>query len=77
MGGQMLMTHKHKNLLVNLLSTVYPHYDWLPWLFVATPKNFWRDDVNKHKFIEWAGKQLGVKDLDDWNKVSEKARNFR
>jgi hypothetical protein len=57
-----------------LLSAVYPEYDWLPWLFVNTPKNFWRDDKNKRKFLDWASNQFAVKEPSDWLKISEKAR---
>jgi hypothetical protein len=44
----------------------------LPWRFLQTPKNFWNNDSNKKQFIEWVGKQLGIKHYSDWYKVSVK-----
>jgi hypothetical protein len=55
-----------------LLSGVYPEFDWLPWKFEKTPKNFWVDMKNQRKFLDWAGKQLGIKEMSDWYKISSK-----
>ena len=49
---------------------VFPEYDWLPWQFVQTPNKYWEDDKNKIKFVEWAGKELGIKEKNDWYKVT-------
>jgi hypothetical protein len=73
-GGSGLVTHKYNNSLSLLLSKLYPHYQWLPWKFKLVPRNFWNEDKNKKKFMDWAGKQLGVKEISDWEKVSVKAR---
>ena len=54
------------------MSAVYPQYDWLPWKFTKSPGKIWEDDKNKRKFLEWAGKELGIKELSDWYKVSTK-----
>jgi hypothetical protein len=59
-----------------LLSNVYPEYEWLPWRFVNGPKNFWNDVNNSKKFLDWAGKQLGVKEINDWHRVSTKVLLF-
>jgi hypothetical protein len=44
----------------------------LPWKFLKTPKNYWGDDNNKKKYLYWLGKQLGIKELNDWYKVTPK-----
>jgi hypothetical protein len=69
-GGQSLLA-AFPNFF-ELLSSVFPEYEWLPWKFPSTPKFFWDDVNNQKKFVEWAAKELGVKKLSDWYKVSQK-----
>ena len=45
---------------------VYPEYDWLPWKFEKCPKKYWHDVKNERKFMDWAGKELNVKEMSDW-----------
>ena len=51
-----------------LLSAVYPEYNWLPWRFKHTPKRIWEDKNIVIKFMEWAKKELKIK---EWNKVTK------
>jgi hypothetical protein len=53
-----------------MLSTLYSEYEWLPWKFTTAPRRIWSDNKNVKMFLDWAGKQLGVKDISDWNNVS-------
>lgn len=53
-----------------LLSTIYPDYDWLPWKFNKAHHNFWDDVNNQRKFMNWVGKEINIKQLDDWYKVT-------
>jgi hypothetical protein len=55
-----------------MLSIVYSEHEWLPWQFVSCPNNYWDDVKNHRKFLEWASKQLNVKEFDDWYKVPAK-----
>lgn len=71
-GGGGLLAQIHNNSPSQLLSTVYQDYNWQPWNFEKIPSNFWEKDDNKKMFIEWAGKQLGVKELNDWHKITSK-----
>ena len=69
-GGRGLLD-KYQNSQILLLSQVYPEYEWLPWKFEYSPRNFWNNEDNKLKYLEWAGKQLGIKELNDWYKCSK------
>jgi hypothetical protein len=51
---------------------VFPTYEWLPWKFASIPKNYWDDVNNQIKFINWAGKELKIKEMSDWYNVSYK-----
>ena len=65
-AGSLLQTTS----LYQLLKEIYPDYDWLPWKFDRCPKNYWKDVKNVRKFMDWAGKELNVKELSDWYNVS-------
>jgi hypothetical protein len=67
-----LLTIKYNKSIVHFLSTFYPEQEWLPWKFEKIPYLYWDDILNQRKFMEWAAKQLNVKDLDDWCKVPVK-----
>ena len=55
-----------------LLSKMYPDYNWLPWKFKKCPRKYWDDVNNQRKFMDWAGKMLNIKDINDWSKVTTK-----
>lgn len=55
--------------MYRLLSSVYDEYEWLPWRFDKCPKDFWGDKQNRIKYIEWAEKELGIKEKNDWLKI--------
>ena len=60
----------HADSLFKVLSAVYSEYEWLPWKFDIVPRNIWADVNNQKKFMEWAGKELKIKEMNDWYKVS-------
>ena len=70
LGGNHLC---RKSSYIDILQQVYPDYNWLPWQFDKSPRNFWNDPKNTRKYMDWISTQLNVKDMDDWYKVSYKA----
>jgi hypothetical protein len=69
LGGRGLID-KYNWSPLQLLSSVYSSHEWLPWRFSLCPSAYW-DDVNtQRKFIEWAGKQLKIKEMGDWYDVT-------
>jgi hypothetical protein len=59
-----------------LIMDTYPEYDWKPWLFLASPSNFWNDKKNHKLFFYWLGEKLGYKQPEDWyNATGEEIRN--
>ena len=69
MGGSQLFSVIGPSISV-ILSKLYPEYNWLPWKFENGPKNFWGDVKNQRKFMEWAGKELKIKEMSDWYNVT-------
>ena len=66
----------HDFSIFRLLSNVFPNYEWLPWKFIKSTHNYWENIENQRKFMEWAGKQLGYKEMDDWYKMTGKVNVF-
>jgi hypothetical protein len=69
-GGSVLW--KHNNSLALALSKVYPEYEWLPWKFEKSPNKYWDNKENQKFFMNWLAKQLNIKELNDWYKVTLK-----
>jgi hypothetical protein len=59
-----------------MVTSLYPEYEWLPWKFSGTPRNYWEDVNNIKKYMDWAGKLLGITDKADWQKISYKVKIF-
>ena len=56
--------------LFELLSDVYPEYEWLPWKFPVCPQHYWDDIKHQRKFIDYAEKELKINDKSDWYSVT-------
>jgi hypothetical protein len=69
-GGNKLLNSKKS--LSQLLSEVYPDYDWLPWKFGRCPQEYWDDMKNQRKFMDWAATELNIKEMSDWYKITLK-----
>jgi hypothetical protein len=59
----------YNNSLSLLLKAVYSEYEWLPWKFAHTPHNYWDNQNNQRLFLNWAEKELNIKEKDDWYKI--------
>jgi hypothetical protein len=64
------MYNYYNNSHANLLATVYPDYEWLPWKFNVTPKFFWKNRENCLKFLEWCKPILNIKYNEDWQRIT-------
>ena len=49
---------------------MYPNFNWLPWKFISTPQNYWKQIENQRKCLDYLTKELNIKEMDDWYKVS-------
>ena len=71
-GGQRVF---QQNIgFAHLLAQAYPEYNWLPWKFSRLPLNYWGDVNNLKKYLEWAAKELNIKEMDDLYKVSHQVK---
>ena len=51
------------------LKSIYPNYEWIPWKFHQTPKNYWLNIENQRKYCDWLSNQLNIKSMEDWYKL--------
>jgi hypothetical protein len=56
----------------NMLQQLYPHHNWDPIALSKQFRDVWRDKNAQRKAIEEMGKSLGIKELNDWHKVTGK-----
>jgi hypothetical protein len=75
LGSRNLVTNTYNGSLLQLLSNVYPDYNWLPWKFAECPLPYWDDVKNQRKFLDWAAKELNIKEMSDWYNVTNKVIN--
>jgi len=69
-GGSGLLSLYGRSLFA-LLSAVYPEYRFDPFKFPKVPRKFWQSKENQLRFLEEAGKKLGIQegDLEAWHGV--------
>src|SRR5438270_451014 len=60
----------YNNSLASALQSIYPEHLWFPWKIGRVSVGYW-DDINHQKlFMEWLRKELHVRELDQWYRVS-------
>lgn len=69
LGGCTIL-NQNDGSLFKLLSVIYPETEWLPWKFDNAPRNYWNDITNQKRFMNWAAKELEIKNMEDWYSVS-------
>jgi hypothetical protein len=58
----LLHTHLHSSQPIDHISSFYAN----------PPPDYWEKAQNRKQFIEWAAKQLQIKEQDDWYKIPAK-----
>lgn len=77
-GGTKLVTTAKRRSLGNIISSVIQYTEdgerinWELWRFkhFCVPKNFWKDETNQRKYMEYLQKEKGFKDITDWYSIS-------
>lgn len=70
-GGRAFL-EKFGNSPTKLLQSVFPEHDWMTWRHQVVPHGYWEVVENQRDFVDWAGKTLGLKKMEDWYKVTKK-----
>eukprot|EP00026_Physarum_polycephalum_P008439 Phypoly_transcript_08525.p1 GENE.Phypoly_transcript_08525~~Phypoly_transcript_08525.p1 ORF type:complete len:450 (+),score=74.07 Phypoly_transcript_08525:120-1469(+) len=69
-GGAGLLA-KYNYSPTQIINTVFPEHEWVPWKFDFPPRNLWQEDKNRKKYMAWLGDQLGYTSLQDWYKTKQ------
>jgi hypothetical protein len=48
-----------------LLQTLYPEFEWLPWKFTRVTDNFWEVRENVKQYFDWEMRNLGLSTPQD------------
>lgn len=63
---------RHKNSKYELLKSVYPEHQWLPWQFKPIPKGL-RNDLNVIQItLQFLENDQKLKTIQDWENLSKK-----
>ena len=68
-GGISLMKY-YNSSPSRALRTVFPEHHWQLWRFKKTPNGYWKKEGTHKEFFDWLQIQLGIKEMDDWYKVT-------
>ena len=69
-AGGAIMLKQYENYLA-LLKEVYPSNTW-PEFRHPLPYGFWKSKYSQKQYLDWIGKVLELKKLDDWYSVNTK-----
>jgi hypothetical protein len=68
-GGSRLLK-SYGGSLSKALQSIYPEFQFYPWLFERVPVRFWDDLNNQRQYFDWLAKRLNVNHLDGWYNVT-------
>ena len=68
-GATPLMMHWQHSAIA-AVKEAFPEHDWKEWLFDIAPCYFWRNPINRRRYMRWLGEQLGYRTPDDWCRVT-------
>jgi hypothetical protein len=54
-GGGGLLANNYAGSVIRALQDTFPEHEWLEWRFATVPLNFWSEEKNVKKFMEWYG----------------------
>jgi hypothetical protein len=58
--------------LPKALEWVYPHHSWVIWKFDdPLPRGFWDSSINQREFMDWLGKELRLRNMNSWYRVTK------
>ena len=70
MGGTGIL-QKYNHNLAKMMESIYPEHDWIPWKFHQVSKGYYDSKMHRQKYVEWLTKQLDIRSLNDWYRVSK------
>lgn len=69
--GRSLLHNHYGHLAVRAVIENFPEHDWKEWLFPQVPNGFWEDPVNRRRYMNWLGGQLGFTRPEHWYAITQ------
>lgn len=68
-GHGILEYYNHS--FIQMLLTLFPKYDWKPWLFQKAPRGYWAEIENCRKYARWFEFESGIEKNEDWYRIQQ------
>ncbi len=68
------MLRQHNFVLHNLLNSIYPEIDWVPWKFAKLPKNYDVTIQDQEAIIRFLKEKLNIE--DNWTQLTQEVLNY-
>ena len=65
------LLRKYNSKVIDLLKDLFPDHIWFVWKFKSSPKDIWKDDIIRKQYMDWLGKHLGYKTIEDWYGITQ------
>ena len=66
-GGRGLLS-KYSSFYI-ALENIYPEHNWNESILNTYPRNYWKDINNQKKYMMELGKELGIKQIEEWRNI--------
>lgn len=70
-GGRGLLNGYFNGSAIQMIQTLYPNHEWIPWKFAHVPNGYWEDSNNQIKFVEWLKKEMNYDSMEDWYHITQ------
>jgi hypothetical protein len=70
-AGKVIM-HTYAHSMYNMLSDIFPEYNWVPLKFAHTPRGYWDLDASGKQFLDTVAKVLNIQRTEDWLRVKSR-----
>lgn len=68
-GG--LLNSQFRDSIADAVRDFRPDFEWIPWMFVRTPRGYWDSLENRAEYLRWLEQRLGMKSPHDWYSVTK------
>jgi len=68
-GG--LLNSQYRDSIADAVRDFRPDFDWVPWMFVRTPRGYWDVAENRIAYLRWLEKRLDIDSPDGWYRVTK------
>ena len=64
-----MLVNGHQGSPALVVMGLIPRREWCEWKFLHVPPGFWEVTENRHRYLRWLGRELGLRRPTDWYRV--------